>query len=142
MSARFPQGLAVALMLTLAGPAALAQYKWTDAEGHVGYGDQPPRDARQVERIDTNSLATPGGDALAGLPFELRRAALNFPSVLYTAPGADCGPCNTARNFLRTRGIPFTERTVGTSRDIAAYQALGGGSQLPALAVGRNLLRG
>jgi hypothetical protein len=121
MPVRFPLRLALALLLAAASAAAPAQYKWTDADGHVGYGDQPPRDARQVERIDTTSLATPG-DALAALPFEVRRAAHNFPAVLYAAPGSDCGPCNSARSFLRGRGIPFTERTVGTATDLAAFQ--------------------
>jgi len=141
MAFRVPLCLAVAVALLGPGAAALAQYKWTDGQGHVGYGDQPPRDAVRVERIEPSSLSAPG-DALSTLPYELRRAASHFPAVLYAAPGAGCAPCDAARSFLRGRGIPYTERTVSTARDIAAYEALGGNRQLPGLGLGRDLLRG
>jgi hypothetical protein len=121
--------------------AALAQYKWVEPDGHVAYGDQPPHDARKVVRIDAASGPAVGPDALASLPFELRRVAQSFPVTLYTMTAQDCAPCASGRSFLRARGVPFQERTVNTERDQAALQALGGNGLLPALNVGRSFLR-
>ena len=131
-----------ALLLLLPALCAQAQYKWTDANGGVGYGDQPPRDAKHVERIDAAAGAPASADELAVLPFEVRRAAKNFPVILYATVRPDCAPCASARSFLQSHGVPYAERTVDTSRDVAAFETLGGGSRVPALAVGRGLLRG
>jgi hypothetical protein len=129
--------------LLLAVSGVHAQYKWTDAKGHVSYGDQPPRDARKVERIEANTgIADRGLDALAALPFEVRRAAKDFPVVLYVASGTQCLPCTSARTFLKAHAVPFAERTIATDKDLVAFQGLGGGTQLPALTVGRDWLRG
>lgn len=115
-----------------------AQYKWTDADGRVVYGDNPPRDARNIQRIDARAA---GGeaDALAALPFELRRTARDFPVTLYTT--RDCPPCEAARALLAARGIPYAERTVTTAPDIEALEKLGHGKRLPVLTVGRQTQR-
>jgi glutaredoxin len=130
------------MLLLLAAAAAAAQYKWVEADGSVGYGDEPPANARKVERISAGSGAAPGADGLAGLPFEVRRAARDFPVTLYASVGSECLPCNTARSFLRSHSIPYAERTVSTAKDLASYQALAGTTQVPALSVGRAWLRG
>lgn len=130
---------AIALLLTLPICCAQAQYKWTDRNGQVGYGDQAPGDALHVERLGQVAPAAEEADTLAQLPFEIRQAAKNFPVVLYVTP--NCPPCDDARAFLKAHAIPFTERTVTTREDIEAFRQLGGGEQLPAVAVGRRLLR-
>lgn len=128
-----------ALIALLLAPAwAAAQYKWTDADGRIVYGDNPPRDARNIQRIDARGAAGEA-DSLAALPFELRRAAREFPVVLYTT--SDCPPCEAARALLRARGIPYTERTVTTPQDLEALEKLGHGKRLPVLAVGRQTQR-
>jgi glutaredoxin len=129
-----------AFFLILPAFCAQAQYKWTERDGSVSYGDQPPRGALHVERLSPSSGASEAADPLIGLPFEIRRAAKDFPVVLYVH--ADCPPCDDARGFLKRRAIPFSERTVATAEDFAAYQRLGGGQQFPAVAIGRQLLRG
>lgn len=129
------------MLLLQVAAAAAAQYKWVEADGSVAYGDQPPADARKVERIGAATGAT-GADELAGLPFEVRRAARDFPVTLYTSPGPECAPCATARGFLKAHGIPFAERTIATSKDVASFKALSGSLQVPALTVGRNWLHG
>ena len=131
---------AAALLLILAAFGAQAQYKWTESDGTIGYGDQPPRNATHVERLRTRATAADADDALAQLPFEVRRAAKDFPVVLYSL--ANCPPCDDGRAFLKARAIPFSERTVASREDIEAFRQLGGGEQLPALAIGRNLLGG
>lgn len=131
---------ALALLSLLAACAAQAQYKWTEPGGETGYGDQAPRDAVHVERLSPSAAAADAADPLGQLPYEIRRAAKDFPVVLYAQ--ANCPPCDQGRAFLKSRAVPFSERTIATREDIEAFRALGGGEQLPAIAVGRRILRG
>ncbi|HXF45490.1 MAG TPA: glutaredoxin family protein [Burkholderiaceae bacterium] len=128
----------VLIALSLAPAFACAQYKWIDADGRVAYGDNPPRDARNVQRVDARG-ASGEADALAALPFELRRTARDFPVTLYTT--RDCAPCEAARALLAARGIPYAERTVTTPHDLEALEKLGHGKRLPVLTVGRQVQR-
>jgi hypothetical protein len=118
--------------------SASAQYRWTDADGRTIYGDNPPREARNVQRIDARG-ASGEADGLAALPFETRRAAQQFPVLLYTT--ANCGPCDSGRELLRARGIPYGERTIASKEDNDQMEKLGLGSRLPVLTVGRQVQR-
>ncbi|MCX7902220.1 MAG: DUF4124 domain-containing protein, partial [Burkholderiaceae bacterium] len=89
------------LALVLMPACASAQYKWLDADGRTVYGDNPPREARNVQKIDARA-ASGESDALAALPYELRRAVRDFPVTLYTT--ASCAPCEAARALLIARG--------------------------------------
>ena len=122
----------LAMLAVAAGPAA-AQYRWTDANGKVHYGDSPPRDAKDVRALGIRS-APASNEASAGLPFELRRAVERAPVVLYTAP--DCQPCGPAVALLRERGVPYTERTVITNEDLQEFRRLTGAVRLPHVTVG------
>jgi glutaredoxin len=66
--------------------------------------------------------------------------ASRYPVVLYT--GNDCAPCNSGRNLLNARGIPYTEKTVTTAEDIEALRRLAGEASLPFLSIGAQRLRG
>lgn len=123
-----------------AGASASAQYKWTDRDGQVNYGDQPPKDATNVAPLAPLDVATDNNDALGRLPYEVRRVAQNFPVVLYSMSA--CGPCDDARTFLKSRNVPFVEHTIASREDIDAYHQLGGTDLLPTLAVGHEMLRG
>jgi glutaredoxin len=125
------------LALLVASAGALAQYKWIDARGQVNYGDSPPRDARNIERV--NTPAADPADPQSGLPFELRRAVQNFPVTLYTTDA--CSSCQQARDMLRSRGVPFAERVIATADDAEEARKIGVGNTVPVLAVGRQMLR-
>lgn len=126
-----------AALLAAAASAALAQFKWLDADGRVSYGDSPPRDARSVQRV--GETVAPDTDPLRALPFELRRAAENFPVGLFTA--RDCAPCDAARSLLRGRGVPYTERIIASQEDAAQFKKLGFGEAVPVIQVGRQTMR-
>ncbi len=131
----------VFLVLFAAAFGAHAQYKWTDHDGVVSYGDQPGKDAEHVERIGAISGPTDtNSDALARLPFEIRVAAHDFPVVLYASP--ECQPCDSARAFLKSRNVPYSERSVSSREDLDAYHRLGGKNMLPGATVGRQMLHG
>lgn len=127
-----------ALLIALLLPAlAAAQYKWTDASGQVNYGDNPPLDARDIERV--NAPPVDPSSPLSGLPYEVRRAAQQFPVTLYTTPS--CAACAQARDMLRARGVPFAERTISSREEAEEARKLGVGDLVPALAVGRQWVR-
>ena len=124
--------LAATLAAAVCLPAA-AQYRWTDANGKVHYGDSPPRDAKDVRSLGKGAVPA-ASDAAGGLPYELRRAVERAPVVLYSAP--DCQPCVPAAALLRERGVPFTERSVTTTDDLQEFRSLTGGLRLPHVTVG------
>jgi glutaredoxin len=144
VSAVLPHGpvqvFLVGATLILAAPCTFAQYKWVDADGHVTYGDQPPKEARKLEQLGPVNGSIDTVDALAGLPYEIRRAARDFPVTLFARD--DCHVCDDARAYLRAHGVPYAERSVITRGDIEAFRRLGGGEQLPAVQIGRQVLQG
>lgn len=124
---------AVLITLLLAALPALAQYRWTDSTGRVNYGDAPPPDAKNISRID--GRARDATDPTGGFSFELRKAMATFPITLYTA--ADCGPCESARAWLRRRGAPYQEVLVETDVDAAELQRRAGTTSVPVMTLGR-----
>ncbi|MGV3741260.1 MAG: DUF4124 domain-containing protein, partial [Burkholderiaceae bacterium] len=88
-------------------------YKWIAPDGKVTYSDvPPPATAKSVEAKSVNS----SGVNTANLPFELAEAVKKHPVTLYTSE--KCAPCDTGRSLLKSRGIPFSEKTVSSNADI------------------------
>jgi len=125
--------LLIALLLTASIPA-LAQYRWTDANGRVNYGDAPPPDAKNLSTVDGRRRGN-AADPTGGIPFEVRKAMATFPITLYTAP--DCSPCESARNWLRRRGAPYQEVLVETDVDAAELKRRVGTTSVPVMTLGR-----
>lgn len=128
-------GVAAALLLALPLAPAWALYKVVGPDGKITYTDRPPVD-KPAQTLSTTG-AVSSTDAL---PFELRQVTARFPVTLYTT--RDCAPCDTGRNMLRQRGVPFTEKTVNTGADTQALQRLEGTNQLPVLRVGQQQVMG
>jgi len=125
------------LAMMPSGAQADELYRWVDAQGKVHYGDVPPAGAAQVTTIKSPAAVTPGED----LPYETRRAQQNFPVILYVAD--NCTEyCSQARELLKKRGIPFSEKSLITQEDIDSFKALSGSDSAPTLAVGKTFLKG
>lgn len=126
--------------LLLAGGVHAQLYRSVGPDGRVTYSDKPPAAAN----APANGSAAPADRAAsssAGLPYQLRQTVQRYPVTLYTSK--DCAPCNSGRNLLINRGVPFTEKTISTSDDIAALQRLTGqGSSVPLLTIGSQHLQG
>ncbi|MGE5468499.1 MAG: DUF4124 domain-containing protein [Ignavibacteria bacterium] len=127
-------------MLATAATVAFAQdaYRWVGKDGAVHYSDAPPPpEARQVEekRLDASVV---GGDKQ---PYETRRAAADFPVTLYVTP--DCAQaCADARSFLAARGIPFSEKSLATPEQVAAFTQATQSDTVPTLTVGTQVSKG
>ena len=123
------------------GAVAHAQvYRIVGPDGRVTFSDRPPPDANATPAPSMPLPASTSSGGAVALPTELRNAATRFPVTLYTAPA--CGPCETARSFLSSRGIPFTEKTVSTDADVRAVRNLSGGNSLPFATIGGQHLIG
>ncbi len=131
---------ALGLVLGLVSVAALAQgvYRIVGPDGRVSYSDQPPP-ATNARPVASGAPGAAGG-ANAQLPFELRQVAGRYPVVLYTS--AECAPCNSGRNLLNARGIPYSEKTITTFEDAEALKRLSGQSSLPFVTIGSQQIKG
>jgi glutaredoxin len=131
--------IALGLVIGFLGAPALAQgvYRIVGPDGRVSYSDQPPPAANARP-----AAAAPGsaGPASPQLPFELRQISSRFPVTLYTSN--ECAPCNSGRNLLNARGIPYAEKTVGTNEDAEALKRLSGQVSLPLLTIGSQQIQG
>ncbi|WP_326533144.1 glutaredoxin family protein [Pseudorhodoferax sp.] len=126
-------------ILLLAAGLASAQtvYRSIGADGRVTFSDRPPTAAASAAAAPGRPAAAPSGPAL---PYELQQVVSRFPVVLYT--GTECGPCDSARELLAARGVPFNERSVRSNEDIAALQRLSGDTSLPVATIGGQRLKG
>jgi glutaredoxin len=131
---------AIGLVLGLVSVSALAQgvYRIVGPDGRVSYSDQPPP-AANAQPVASGAPAAAGG-VNAQLPFELRQVVSRYPVVLYTSP--ECAPCNSGRNLLNARGIPYSEKTITTFEDAEALKRLSGQSSLPFITIGSQQIKG
>lgn len=138
----FVLACAAVTLSALLSANAHAQYRWTDANGKVTYGDAPPASAKDVQRVGGDAPAPAANNAAdPALPYELRVATERFPVTLYTT--AKCAPCDQARSFLQKRGVPFSERTVRFKEETDLMQRTGlGGTEFPTATIGRQTKRG
>ena len=113
-------------------------YRIVGSDGKVTFSDKPPAETKA--KVTAATSASGGGVANASLPFELRQVAQKYPVTLYT--GENCGPCQSARSMLITRGVPFFEKTVTTVEDSQALQRFSGENSLPFATLGSQQLKG
>ena len=106
-------------------------------QGHL----QRPRAERQRRPRHRARRARSAPAAEPDLPFELRQIASKYPVTLYTASGA-CEPCVLARQLLKQRGVPFSERQVVTDDDNDALERISGSRDVPTLMIGSQVMRG
>jgi glutaredoxin len=112
-----------------------AQYKYFSADGSLTYSDRPPPpDARVTGLVKINNRTGAAGTA-DELPFAVRDAVAKHPVVIYTA--ADCQPCTQVKAHLTKRGVPYSEKVLRNSSDLAAFKGMGfSEASFPAIAVG------
>ncbi len=137
-----PATLAAAgTLLALATAMVQAQgvYRIVGPDGRVTFSDKPPSASDKALPVgaDGRSASQAGS---ATLPFELRQLVSRYPVTLYS--GENCAPCDSGRQLLQSRGIPFSERTVITPQDADALQKFNGDASIPVLTIGGQRLKG
>ncbi len=129
------------IALVVAGPC-VAQYKVIAADGSVTYTDRPPVSSGvRVTSLKPAPLA-PAAETTgqSSLPLALRQLATRFPVTLYTTN--DCAPCDSGRQLLQQRGVPYGERRVLLDDDATALERLLGWRTVPSLTIGAQAMRG
>jgi len=127
----------VALLLGSVAAGALAQtYKVVGPDGKITYTDKPPA-AAQI-KAPTNGAAD--APAANGVPYETRQAMSKYPVTLYSTK--NCAACDSARQALRHRGVPFSEFTINDDTDFAAYRSRLNATTFPGISVGSKNLAG
>ena len=129
-----------AIALSATQMQAQQVFRIVGPDGKVTFSDKPPAETGAKVTTGTGASAGGGGTGGTALPFELRQIAQKYPVTLYT--GSNCGPCQSARTFLQSRGVPFVEKTVNTNDDIQALQRLSGENSLPFATIGGQQLKG
>ena len=138
-SAGWAAALACATCLTgITTPSLAQQYKVVGSDGRVTYTDRPP--LVSGDKLSTLKTKGPTAGVQAALPVDVREAVQRYPVTLYGS--ANCGPCDAGRQFLQQRGIPHAEKSVITGEDGAVLLRLTGGSDLPAITIGAQVVRG
>lgn len=114
-------------------------YRIVGPDGRVTFSDKPP--ATPTGKV-TSTDKTTATDQTVGpaLPFELRQVVGKFPVTLYSS--SNCAPCDSGRNLLSRRGVPFSEKTVTSAPDADALQRLSGSTSLPFLTIGAQHVAG
>lgn len=136
-SSRFVSAAACAALALLASAASAQVYRSVGPDGRVVYSDKPPAaNAREAAPAAAGGAPASGG----ALPYQLNQTAQRYPVTLYS--GSACAPCNSGRNLLVQRGVPFTEKTVESNNDIEALQRRAGDTNLPVLTIGGQRLSG
>lgn len=137
--AAFVMRATVCVAALLAAGASVAQFKVIGGDGKVTYSDREP--SATQGRVTALGARAPAQAVEPDLPFELRQAATKYPVILYTASGA-CEPCVSARQLLKSRGIPYSEKQVVSAEDSEALERLSGAREAPTLTIGSQTLRG
>jgi glutaredoxin len=109
-------------------------YRYIDNTGRVQYSDKPNPDAERLKFGNAPAVE-------AALPYETQKAQQFFPVTLFTFE--QCGaPCTEARQLLKDRGIPFADKVLVTKEDEDEYRKISGGTQVPAMKVGKTWVKG
>jgi len=123
------------LLSGLLAPAAWGAYKIVGPDGSITYTDRPaPGQPAQPLRKPSASVSA------ANLPYELQQVVNRHPVTIYTA--RECPTCETGRQLLQARGVPYVEKTIDTPEDIRAFKAQENSDKLPTLRIGGKQLTG
>lgn len=125
--------------LALGTCVAQAQYyRWVDEQGKVHYGDRPP--PSQAGKAQAMRYGAPVAEQQ--IPYAVREAMANFPVTLYVS--ADCKEgCEAGRDYLKARGIPYSEKNVASNENFETLRKLAGGEAVvPVLTVGSKTAKG
>jgi glutaredoxin len=117
--------LLIPLFFFLYGKANAAFYTWEDENGATQITDYPPPQGKsakdvQVHKYESDNLTDLQNTEEQGSSSKDNKLkSQNKPEiVLYTKN--DCNDCDKAREFLKSKNIPFTEYNMDTDKTSAA----------------------
>jgi glutaredoxin len=152
----------VLTLLLVAGAARAQVYTWTDKEGTLHFGDEPPASGQKARQLDLPaeapalgelSVAKPTGRPAEGAPRgessrpadSAERPAPRLKTVtsveLFTTSW--CPWCKKAREFFASKGISVVEHDIDTDRSALARKiGMDGDKRVPTVVIGGKVVRG
>ena len=130
------------LAFFLTAVSASTLYRWTDQSGNVHYSDTaPPANAKNVQKMGAAGQGAGEAPSAMDQSYAMQLAVKNFPVTVYTSK--QCGKaCTEGLDYLKKRGVPYTEKVVATQDEIDALVKLAGAAQVPVLVVGIDIRKG
>ncbi|MGP8154964.1 MAG: glutaredoxin family protein [Smithella sp.] len=120
-------------------------YKWKDENGEIQITDYPPPENRNVKGIQV--YKSPSEDLTNSQNEADQKSSPGDKSkkekevVLYTKN--DCKDCDKAREFLKSKNIPFTEYNMDTDKNAAIQRKkIDDGEDVPFAIIDRNQVFG
>jgi glutaredoxin len=113
--------LFVLLSAFLCQTAMADLYKWTDEKGEIQITDYPPPESRNIKNVQvykapSEDLTNSQNDA-DQKSSSIDKAGKEKDVVLYTKN--DCSDCDKAREYLKSKNVPFTEYNVDIDKNAA-----------------------
>jgi glutaredoxin len=132
--------LCIFVLTTLVHTGVQAQtlYRIVGPDGRVTFSDKTPATPAKVTALSANGKDASASNA--ALPYELRQVANKYPVTLFASK--ECAPCDEGRTLLRSRGIPFAEKTINTNEDADSLKRLADTTSLPVLTIGSQQIKG
>ena len=136
--------LLLPLALLAAADSTAQVFKWTDKDGKVHYGDSPPAEATTKQiTVGVQSFGGPAEVDYVSIlkrPIKSGAAASRADVVIYSASW--CGPCKSAKTWMTSQNIPFTDYDVETNEQGKRnFQAMGARG-VPTILVGEQRMTG
>ena len=134
---------AILAVATLASGSAVAEiFRWTDAQGHPHYSDNPPAESKTSKvKIHVQSISGPATvTTLDKAPGAALSVGVKEKIKLYTTTW--CGYCKRAKAYLALRGIGYEELDAESSEQGKREFAALGGRGVPVILVGRQRMNG
>ena len=124
-------------------PVQADLYKWTDKNGNIVYGDQPPENFELKQITGTISSVR----TVKVEPFKFDASLISQPKagqaktvIMYSTSW--CGYCKKAAQHFRRKGIEFTELDIEkSSRAAKQYKQLNGRG-VPLILIGKQRMSG
>lgn len=134
--------LCFCVLATLAQTPVQAQtlYRIVGPDGRITFSDKAPVSDARVTPLGADGADANAGAASAALPYALRQVASRYPVTLFTS--AECAPCDQGRTLLRSRGIPYAEKTITSNEDVESLKRLADTNSLPLLTIGSQQIKG
>lgn len=122
-------------------------YQWRDAHGNIVYGDSPPSEVKSTKKdVRTNSTVLqetyepPRGKNKISKEIPLRDIR-DISVIFYMTQW--CSYCKKTREYLQSRGIPYTEYDIDKDRNKGAEMKKKSGSNgIPVLDIEGIIVRG
>jgi len=131
----------ILLFVFFCGTANADFYSWEDEDGATQITDYPPPNDVKAKNIQFHSFESGGAESLENNGETSGQANAKADVVIYTKN--DCGDCDKARDYLKSKNISFTEYNMDNDVNAAIRRKeIDEGEDVPFAIINRNHVYG